>query len=143
MPFTKITDADMNAKKGVLGLPDIPQLSKEKMQEKFEETGRELIIPAYNRLIDEMDSANGASNIRSQNGQTVEEHISKNVSSADVHGIQAYVTSYVNQRIQEVQAGNAFMQVSVYDRNNRGQDVYAYCDNAIKTAITSALSGDY
>lgn len=51
----KITSADLNGK-GVIGLPDAPQLSAEEMQNKFEETGRSVIIPHFNDLCDYLNA---------------------------------------------------------------------------------------
>lgn len=51
MAFTKITNADITGK-GVVGLPDVPGLSTGAMQAKFDELALDVIIPAYNQLID-------------------------------------------------------------------------------------------
>ena len=58
----KITEQDLQGK-GVIGLPDTPGLSREQMQEKFEETARQVIVPAFNALVDELGGAQGASAI--------------------------------------------------------------------------------
>ena len=55
MNYKKITETDLQGV-GVIGLADTPELSCEDMQAKFEETAREVIIPAYNRLIDDLTS---------------------------------------------------------------------------------------
>lgn len=49
--FEKITEQDLTGK-GVIGLPDTPNLSAVEMQKKFEETGRDVIIPKFNALIE-------------------------------------------------------------------------------------------
>ena len=51
--LTKITEADLEGK-GVIGLPDTPGLSTAEMQEKFEETARAVLVPAFNRLVEEL-----------------------------------------------------------------------------------------
>lgn len=56
MAFTKITSADL-ADKGVIGLPDTPELSTTEMQEKFDEIAIDVLVPAHNTLVDELDSA--------------------------------------------------------------------------------------
>jgi hypothetical protein len=48
---------------GVVGLPDIPGLPAEKMQEKFEETAREVIIPKFNALVDELSAPDAAGKV--------------------------------------------------------------------------------
>lgn len=67
MAFTKITDEDL-IDKGVIGLPDVPSLPTMSMQEKFEETAREVIIPNHNKLVEELEEKTAASNIGSTNG---------------------------------------------------------------------------
>lgn len=56
MAFTKITPADL-VDKGVIGLPDTPELNTTEMQEKFDEIALEVLVPAHNALVDELDSA--------------------------------------------------------------------------------------
>lgn len=57
MAFTdnKITQADLNGK-GVTGLPDAPELSTEAMQKKFDEVGKEVIVPKFNLLCEALDA---------------------------------------------------------------------------------------
>ena len=49
----KITEADL-AGKGVLGMPDTPGLSATDMQEKMEEITRDVVIPHFNALADDV-----------------------------------------------------------------------------------------
>lgn len=58
MAFNKIDTADL-AGKGVIGLADTPQLSTSDMQAKFEETARDVIVPHFNRLIDDLEEKGG------------------------------------------------------------------------------------
>jgi hypothetical protein len=58
----KILDSDL-VDKGVIGLPDIPGLSVEEMQRKFEETAREVIIPKFNALVDELSAEDAAGKV--------------------------------------------------------------------------------
>lgn len=58
MAFDKITAEDTNGK-GVVGLPDTPQLDTTSMQKKFDELAVDVIIPKFNKLVDDM-SGNGA-----------------------------------------------------------------------------------
>lgn len=62
MSFTKITNSEMNTH-GVRGLPDTPNLSAYNMQMKFDELATDVLRPAYDRLIDELESESGAGNI--------------------------------------------------------------------------------
>ena len=58
----KIQQADLVGV-GVIGLPDIPGLPAEEMQEKFEETAREVIIPKFNALVDELSAPDAAGKV--------------------------------------------------------------------------------
>jgi hypothetical protein len=70
----KITPEEL-AGVGVIGLPDTPRLSTEEMQRKFEETAREVIIPKFNALVDELsaDDAAGKVNAVGTNPQELTE----------------------------------------------------------------------
>lgn len=54
MAFNKITSTDTQGK-GVSGLSDTPGLSTTAMQAKFDELSKDVIIPKYNALIDELN----------------------------------------------------------------------------------------
>jgi len=56
MSFTHITQADLTGK-GVVGLPDTPNLNTTEMQEKFDEIATDVIVPKFNELADELDGA--------------------------------------------------------------------------------------
>lgn len=64
MIYEKITDKDLQGK-GVIGLPDTPELTAQAMQEKFEETARSVIIPKFNLLIDSLTA--GGQPVQSEN----------------------------------------------------------------------------
>ena len=67
MAFDKITDADL-VDKGVIGLPDVPNLNTAEMQKKFEEVCREVIIPKFNALIDALVADTAAGTLGSKTG---------------------------------------------------------------------------
>ena len=56
MSYTKITQADLTGK-GVIGLPDTPNLSTTDIQEKFDEIALDVIVPKFNDLSDELDNS--------------------------------------------------------------------------------------
>ena len=62
MPFTRITDADLEGK-GVIGQPEVPGLPALEMQQKVEQIVREVAIPAVNRLAGELEAEAGAASI--------------------------------------------------------------------------------
>lgn len=64
MVFTKITEEDIK-NKGVVGLPDTPNLSTSDMQSKFDEIAKDVIVPKFNELSEELDNANIGNKIES------------------------------------------------------------------------------
>lgn len=79
MPFTKITPEDLQGK-GVIGQPAVPGLSVLEMQESVEAIPRDVIIPKFNELSDELDAAgvdkavksDGVTNIRLNQDNQIE-----------------------------------------------------------------------
>lgn len=63
--FTKITSEDLQ-NKGVVGLPDTPNLNAQDMQSKFDEIATDVIVPKFNNLVDELDEHVGDA-IQSEN----------------------------------------------------------------------------
>jgi hypothetical protein len=98
LAYKKITETDL-LNKGVLGLPDTPELSAVEMQTKFEEVAREVIIPAFNLLIDAL--------------------------VADMGNI--YTKEEVAQAIREkvVEVGTGDMAMYVYDTDGDGKVDYS------------------
>ena len=60
--FSKITEADLN-NKGVSGLPDTPNLSTSEMQAKFDELSKDVIVPKFNNLVEELSAQSASENI--------------------------------------------------------------------------------
>ena len=79
MAFTKITNADFNDN-GALSMPNRPSETKSAQEIKrlFDAPAREVVAPAYNRLIDELEAETGAASIGAvaptgASGNTVQE----------------------------------------------------------------------
>lgn len=68
MSFTTIGAEDL-AGKGVVGLPDAPGLSAAEMQRRMDEIAREVIVPAFNRLIGELGAEGAAALIGAKDGE--------------------------------------------------------------------------
>ena len=62
MGFTKIIEEDIK-NKGVVGLPDTPNLSTSEMQAKFDELALDVIIPKVNNLIAEIEAVTASASI--------------------------------------------------------------------------------
>lgn len=133
MAFTKITDEDL-LNKGVIGLPDTPGLSTSEMQAKFEQTAREVIVPKFNQLVDDLSNPSAASQIGANGkNRTVQGHIDNlenphNVTAAQVG---AYTKSETDAAISDriSQIGSADMTQAMYDPTGKQQDIFAYADS--------------
>lgn len=133
MAFTKITDGDLQ-NKGVIGLPDTPGLSTSEMQAKFEQTAREVIVPKFNQLVDDLSNPSAASQIGAGGkNRTVQGHIENlenphNVTAAQVG---AYTKDQTEKAISDriSQIGSADMTQAVYDPTHRQRDIFAYADS--------------
>ena len=146
MAFTKITDEDL-LNKGVIGLPDTPGLSTSEMQAKFEQTAREVIVPKFNQLVDDLSNPSAASQIGANGkNRTVQGHIDNlenphNVTAAQVG---AYTKSQTDAAISEriSQIGSADMTQAMYDPNGRHQDIFAYADSRGVSTYTHTKTGN-
>lgn len=133
MAFTKITDEDL-LNKGVIGLPDTPGLSTSEMQAKFEQTAREVIIPMFNQLVDELLDPSAASQIGTKGkNRTVQGHIDnlENPHNVTAEQVGAYTKDQTEKAISDriSQIGSADMTQATYDPNHRQQDIFAYADS--------------
>ena len=133
MAFTKITDGDLKDK-GVIGLPDTPGLSTSEMQAKFEQTAREVIVPMFNQLVDELLGPSAASQIGTKGkNRTVQGHIDnlENPHNVTAEQVGAYTKDQTEKAISDriSQIGSADMTQAVYDPTHRQRDIFAYADS--------------
>lgn len=133
MAFTKITDEDLQ-NKGVIGLPDTPGLSTSEMQAKFEQTAREVIVPMFNQLVDELLGPSAASQIGTKGkNRTVQGHIDnlENPHNVTAEQVGAYTKDQTEKAISDriSQIGSADMTQAVYDPTGRQRDIFAYADS--------------
>mgnify|MGYP007089866187 FL=1 len=133
MAFTKITDGDLQ-NKGVIGLPDTPGLSTSEMQAKFEQTAREVIVPKFNQLVDDLSNPSAASQIGANGkNRTVQGHIEnlENPHNVTAEQVGAYTKDQTEKAISDriSQIGSADMTQATYDPNHRQQDIFAYADS--------------
>jgi hypothetical protein len=131
--FTKITDEDLQ-NKGVIGLPDTPGLSTSEMQAKFEQTAREVIVPMFNKLVDELLGPSAASQIGAKGkNRTVQGHIDnlENPHNVTAEQVGAYTKDQTEKAISDriSQIGSADMTQAVYDPTGRRRDIFAYADS--------------
>lgn len=133
MAFTKITDEDLQ-NKGVIGLPDTPGLSTSEMQAKFEQTAREVIVPKFNQLVDDLSNPSAASQIGANGkNRTVQGHIEnlKNPHNVTAEQVGAYTKGQTDKAISDRidQIGSADMTQAMYDPTGRQRDIFAYADS--------------
>ena len=76
--FTKITPEDLR-NKGVVGLPDAPELTVPALQAKFDEIATDVIVPKFNNLVDELDEYAGEAS-----GDVAEERERAEAAEADL-----------------------------------------------------------
>lgn len=133
MAFTKITDEDLQ-NKGVIGLPDTPGLSTSEMQAKFEQIAREVLVPKFNQLVDELLGPSAASQIGAKGkNRTVQGHIDnlENPHNVTAEQVGAYTKDQTEKAISDriSQIGSADMTQATYDPTGRRRDIFAYADS--------------
>lgn len=110
----KITETDL-AGKGNIGRPDIPGVSTAEMQRILDELSREVIVPAFNELSGQVETA--------VNDRYTKEEADRKL----------------NEKAFEVGAGD--MTKSVYDPGNNGVNVTVQPWNCVKSGTVYYLSG--
>ena len=114
MALRRITDAELKGK-GNVGKPDIPGVSTAEMQRIMDEIPREIIVPAFNELSQQAETA--------LNDRYTKEE----------------TNSAINQRVVDIGTGD--MAKGVYDPNNAGVDVTVQEYACTKTGKVYALTG--
>ncbi len=71
MALSKITEQDLQGK-GVIGLPDTPNLTTQGMQQKLDELVTDVVVPKHNALVDALRGETGAAQIGAAGGGTVQ-----------------------------------------------------------------------
>lgn len=134
MAFTKITNADL-LNKGVVGLPDTPNLSTTEMQEKFDEIARDVIVPKHNALIDELADIGAALNIGAidplGNPSTVQEQLNRQSESG-------YTKAEADMKFVAQEVGK---QLSTEDFTTTEKDKLANLNNYVLPIGTDTTLG--
>lgn len=117
-----------------MGLPDTPGLSTSEMQAKFEQIAREVLVPKFNQLVDELLGPSAASQIGAKGkNRTVQGHIEnlENPHNVTAEQVGAYTKDQTEKAISDriSQIGSADMTQATYDPNHRQQDIFAYADS--------------
>lgn len=156
MAFDRITDGDLLGK-GNLGRPDTPGVDTAEMQRILDELPREVIVPAFNRLADQLEAADAAASLGAARPESLsedtpatvqgvleailnknEEHIARTDNPHAVTAAQtgAYTKeetdAAIDQRVVQIGAGD--MTQAVYDPTGRRRDVFAAIGEAVNGA---------
>jgi len=145
MSFTKITSSDL-ANKGVIGLPDVPGLSTSNMQNKLEETARDVIIPKHNGLIDELEAETAAESLGAtaptgMTGNTIQALLNELSEDAHTHSNKSVLDKFSEEDGKPLYNGSAFagdMLKSVYDNTDAVESaggIAAYVASAISNKV--------
>ena len=144
MAFKKITDADVKGK-GNVGRPDTPGVSTAEMQRIMDEIPREVIIPAFNALIDALADKTSAATLgitapTGIAGSTVQEVVNallayvnthkndqKNPHAVTAAQVDAYTKKQTDDAISKkvIEIGAGDMTQAVYDPNGHRKDIFA------------------
>lgn len=144
MAFKKITDADLKGK-GNVGRPDTPGVSTAEMQRIMDEIPREVIIPAFNTLIDALADKTSAATLgitapAGIAGSTVQEVVNALLAYVNAHKndqenphavtaaqVDAYTKKQTDDAISKkvVEIGAGDMAQAVYDPTGQRKDVFA------------------
>ena len=127
MAFKKITDADVKGK-GNVGRPDTPGVSTAEMQRIMDEIPREVIIPAFNALIDALADKTSAATL----GITAPVGIAGSTVQEVVNALLAYVNAHKND--QENPHAVTAAQVDAYTKKQT--------DDAIRKKVVEIGAGD-
>lgn len=167
MAFKKITDADVKGK-GNVGRPDTPGVSTAEMQRIMDEIPREVIIPAFNALIDALADKTSAATLgitapAGIAGSTVQEVVNALLAYVNAHKndqenphavtaaqVDAYTKKQtddaINKKVVEIGAGD--MTQAVYDPTGQRKDIFAaamlwetYDPQGRRTDIFKAIDG--
>ena len=156
MAFDRITDGDLLGK-GNLGRPDTPGVDTAEMQRILDELPRELIVPAFNRLADQLETSDAAASLGAVPPESLpedtpatvqgvleaalnknDEHIGRTDNPHAVTAAQtgAYTKeetdAAISQRVTEIGAGD--MARAVYDPTGQKRDVLAAIGEAVAGA---------
>lgn len=117
-----------------MGLPDTPGLSTSEMQAKFEQIAREVLVPKFNQLVDELLGPSAASQIGAKGkNRTVQGHIDnlENPHNVTAEQVGAYTKDQTEKAISDRidQIGSADMTQATYDPTHRQRDIFSYADS--------------
>ena len=151
MAFTKITEND-TINKGVIGLPDTPNLSTSDMQAKLDELATDVIIPKFNNLVDEIENENASASVGASvpNGIEAESNVQ---SVMEALAVKAHTHAKTDEEITgAVELAHEHSNKDVIDKfteNDSGVPLYdgnkmsGDAFKTVKVGTTSIVATDY
>ena len=151
MAFTKITEND-TINKGVIGLPDTPNLSTSDMQAKLDELATDVIIPKFNNLVDEIENENASASVGASvpNGIEAESNVQSVMEALavkahthaktdeEITGAVELAHEHSNKNVIDKFTEND-SGVPLYDGNKMSGDAF----KTVKVGTTSIVATDY
>lgn len=163
MAFDRITDGDLQGK-GNLGRPDTPGVDTREMQRILDELPREVIVPAFNRLTEQLEAPAAAASLGAavpeglpgDTPATVQGALKAISHKSDAHSgrtdnphavTAAQTGAYtkeetdaaIGQRVSEIGAGD--MAKVVYDPQSQGRDVTVQTYTHTKSGTVHNFAG--
>lgn len=96
MAFTKITDSDLKGK-GNVGKPDSPGVSTAEMQRILDEIPREVIVPAFNALVNALNGENVSAEFGAQVPSQLPGDTESNVQGV-VNALATYIENHITDK---------------------------------------------
>ena len=155
----KIQASDYEGK-DIASLPVRPTVSASELQAAFDKLVKEVVVPKFNALIEELASVVGADSIgktvEGMSGQSVGALVSELAAKkaplespgltgtptaptpeAQTSTAQIATTAFVHTALQKLvlESGSADMTRAVYDPQNKGTDIFAYAEDAARHTV--------
>ena len=133
----EITERDL-ANKGVSGLPDVPGLTTEAMQKKFDEISKELLVPRFNEMVQEV---NGLSDTVNE----VNSNLNKKIKVTTITGSTGTGSGAGLLSIPRTEYPNAIAIIPFAYDFSFGYRIGAYdiSSNNFKFGVQKSLSGEW
>ena len=163
MAFERITDGDLLGK-GNLGRPDTPGVDTAEMQRILDELPREVIVPAFNRLAEQLEAQSAAAGLGAavpaglpeDTPATVQGTLEAALNKSGAHAARtdnphavtaaqagAYTREETDAAIAQrvVEIGTGDMAQAVYDPTGQKKDVFAAIGQAVASIRRMKISG--
>jgi len=137
MAFTKITSTQLNSR-GATTLPDAPTIPSNQLKEEFDAPAKQIVAPAVNNLIDELESSTAAASLgidpptgrTGNNVQSLADELSSHLAEVE----NAVTTIVVDDKVITL-SGNDRLEIKA------GENIILYTDEEEKTIEINSSGG--